>query len=450
MDSPWSFKLTRLDFLKALGLAGAGAALPGGAAFAKTNDPFRTPGSSNKTMKGVPFEAKDRPRIAIIGVGGRGTSLLGDFLGTGNVDVAAVCDVVPAKVANAQRIAVRAGQKEPAGYSKGDHDYENLLQRDDIDIAITATPWDWHVPISVFAMEQGKHAFTEVPAAKTIDDCWKLVDTSERTRRHCVMMENCCYGENEMTILNMIRQGLFGDLTHGEAAYIHDLRSELFSNAGEGLWRRFEHLHRNGNIYPTHGLGPVAKYINIHNGDRFEYLVSASSPERNLSRWRNDHTKPGEPKNAERYACGDMNTSIIKTANGLTVMLQHDVVGPRPYDRLNLISGTLATFRDYPARIFQDGQKVDDWQAFDDFLVKYQHPFWKEVGELAKKNGGHGGMDFVMAWRLIECVRQGIAPDMDVYDAAAWSAPSPLSEWSVAHGSAPAKFPDFTRGKWKG
>ena len=449
MSNNWTGKLTRLDFLKTLGLAGAGLAFPGTAGSKTPDDPIKTPKSSNNTMKGVPFEAKDRVRLAFIGVGGRGTSLLGQYLATGNVDVIAVCDVVPSKVANAQGIVARAGQKEPAGYSNSDHDFENLLKRDDFDIAIIATPWNWHVPMAVYAMEQGKHAFTEVPAAKTIDDCWKLVDTSERTQRHCVMMENCCYGQNEMAVLNMVRLGLFGKLTHGEAAYIHDLRDELFSDAGEGLWRRFEHLKRNGNIYPTHGLGPVAKYMDIHNGDRFDYLVSASSPERNLSRWRDDHTKEGDPKHAERYACGDMNTSIIKTANGLTIMLQHDVVGPRPYDRLNLISGTLATFRDYPARIFVDGQQVDDWQTFDSFIEKYQHPYWKEVGELAKKNGGHGGMDFVMAWRLIECVRKGIAPDMDVYDAAAWSAPSPLSEWSVAHGSAPAKFPDFTRGKWK-
>jgi predicted dehydrogenase len=302
--------------------------------------------------------------------------------------------------------------------------------------------------MAVFAMEQGKHAATEVPAAGTLADCWRLVDTSERTHRHCVMLENCCYGDSEMMVLNMARQGLFGELTHGEAAYIHDLRDELFSDAGEGLWRRTEHTERDGNLYPTHGLGPVAQYMGINRGDRFETLVSLSSLERGLSVYRARHVPRDSPKWRERYVCGDINTSVLRTRLGRTVMLQHDTVSPRPYSRHNLLSGTKGTFAGYPDRIFLDGQS-QDWEDADKYREKYRHPLWQKSGEMARKLGGHGGMDFIMAYRLIESIRQGEAPDMDVYDAAAWSAPGPLSVLSVANGGASVEFPDFTRGGWQ-
>jgi predicted dehydrogenase len=257
------------------------------------------------------------------------------------------------RVAAAQAKVVKAGQKEPAGYSAGERDFENLVKRDDLDVVYIPTPWRWHVPMAVAAMEAGKHVFVEVPAASTLEDCWKLVETSERTRRHCVMLENCCYGENELMVLGMVRAGLFGELTHAEAAYIHDLRNILFDNL-EGLWRRDEHFTRNGNLYPTHGLGPVAHYLDINRGDRFEALVSMSSREASLSA-RRDRPAGRRSRAKDTYACGDMNTSILRTARGRTVLLQHDVVTPRPYTRINHISGTKGAFRDYPARIFLDG-----------------------------------------------------------------------------------------------
>ncbi len=401
-----------------------------------------------QTMLGVPFDAKEHVRLGIIGVGGRGTSLLGDLLAVENVQVKAICDLVPEKVEHAQQMITDAGQAKPAGFGKSDWDFKNLNQLD-LDIVYVATPWNWHVPMAVDAMNNGMHVAVEVPAATTLEECWDLVNTSESTRKHCVILENCCYGENEMMVLGMVRDGFFGEITHGEAAYLHDLRGILTANEGEGLWRRFPHMQRNGNLYPTHGLGPVAHYMDIHRGDRFDYMVSVSSREASLSAYVKAHFPDGDPKRRENYICGDMNTSIIKTVKGRSILLQHDVVNPRPYSRLNLIEGTKGIFADYPPRIFTDGQKDEDWQKIDAFREKYGHPMWKATGDLARKIGGHGGMDYVMNYRLMDCVKRGLAPDIDVYDAAAWSAPTPLSEKSVAENGTSQKVPDFTRGHWQ-
>ena len=426
----------------------------GGAGLVLANDILNSnvlaaaPKGTPATMIGVPFEAKERVRLGIIGVGGRGTSLLRDLLVVENVEVKAICDLVPEKVEHAQKMVTDAGQAKPAGFSKGDWDFKNLNQLE-LDIVYIATPWNWHVPMAVDAMKNGKHAATEVPAATTLQECWDLVNTSEATRKHCVILENCCYGQNEMMVLQMVRDGIFGELTHGEAAYLHDLRKIVTANESEGLWRRVPHMQRNGNLYPTHGLGPVAHYMEIHRGDRFDYMVSVSSAEASLSAFVKSSFPDGDPKRAEKYVCGDMNTSIIKTVKGRSILLQHDVVNPRPYSRLNHISGTKGIFEDYPPRVFVDGQQDEDWQKIDAFRDKYEHPLWKATGEMARKTGGHGGMDYVMNYRLMDCVKRGLPPDIDVYDAAAWSAPTPLSEKSVAENGASQKFPDFTRGNWK-
>jgi hypothetical protein len=408
-----------------------------------------TPQSDHQSVIGMTFEPRPNVRMGLIGCGGRGSEMLKDFLGVEGLAVTAVCDVVKDAALHAQATVERAGQHPPAVYASGDHDFENLLRRDDVDFAYIPTPWEWHVPMALAAMNNGKHAFVEVPAAATLEDCWKLVDTSEKTRRHCIMMENCCYGYNELMVLNMIRAGLFGDLLYGEGAYLHDLRRLLFEDRSEGLWRRLPHTRRNGNLYPTHGLGPVANYMGINRGDRFDYLVSMSTPQRGLDAWRAAHVPKDSPKWKEKYICGDLNTSLIKTANGLVITLQHDVVNPHPYDRTNLIAGVKGIFRDYPPRIYFDDPKAEEYTPIDKFKAEYEHPLWKHEGELARKLGGHGGMDFLMLYRMIECMHKGLAPDLDVYDAAAWSAPGPLSEASVAQGSAPVKFPDFTRGRWK-
>ena len=402
----------------------------------------------SKTVLDLPFTAVN-PRIGIIGTGGRGTSLLQDFLAA-DAQVVSICDIVAEKAEHARSLVEKAGQKSPALYTHGDYAYEKLAAREDLDLVVIATPWDWHVRMATFTMEHGKHAAVEVPAATTLEDCWKLVDTSERTQRHCVMLENCCYGYNETLILNMIRAGRFGDLLYGEAAYLHDLREELFSTQGEGLWRRTVHTQRNGNLYPTHGLGPVANYMGVNRGDRFDFMVSMSTPQRGLDQYRKSHLQPGDPRQAEKYLTGDLNTSLIKTANGLTITLKHDVSNPHPYDRLNVIGGTIGVFADYPPRIYFDREKGgDEWGTIDSFKTEFENSHWRQEGEIARKLGGHGGMDFIMVYRLLQCMREGLPPDLDVYDAAAWSAPGPLSRLSVNQDSAPVKFPDFTRGLWK-
>ena len=447
--------LSRRDLLKSLAVAGAGLSLAHlgfpAAAHGSALQAGDAPRPGAPSMMGVKFEARDVPRIAIVGTGLRGRSVLTELLGVGNVRITALCDIVPAKVEMAKAQMKKAGHDyEPATYSDGEHDFEKLCARDDIDLVYTATPWRWHVPVAVSAMKHGKHAATEVPAALTVKDCWTLVDTSEATRRHCIMMENCCYGYNELLVLQMVRAGAFGDLMHGGAAYNHDLREILFETRDEGLWRRAAHLDHNGNLYPTHGLGPVAWYLGINTGDRFDYMVSMSTPEFGLTKWREDHIPKNDPRWKEKYVNGDLNSSLIKTAKGRTIRLEHNVSSPRPYSRINSIEGTKGLFEDYPPRIYVEEHGKDDaWTTIDEYKPEFEHPWWKAQGERAR-TGGHGGMDFIMAWRLIECMRQGLTPDLNVYDAAAWSAPGPLSEQSVAHGSAPVKFPDFTRGRWQG
>lgn len=440
--------LSRRDLLKAAGLAGAAlAATPG---MALPPPPPRAPGAAS--MLGVPFARHATVRLAIVGTGLRGRSLLREFLAVDGVQVTALADIVAEKAARASAMVTAAGQPAPALYTAGETDFERLVTRDDVDLVLTATPWDWHVPVCLAALAAGKHAATEVPAATTIEDCWALVQASERARRHCLMLENCCYDFNEMLVDRMVKEGVFGELLHAEAAYIHDLRGILFEDKDEGLWRRTPHVERDGNFYPTHGLGPVAWYLDIHGGDRFDYLVSMSTPEAGLTAWRAEHVPPGDPKWEERYRAGDLNSSLLKTVRGRTILLQHDVVNPTPYDRLNGIRGTKGVFKDYPPRLYLEGQPGGHrFRPLDDELrARYTHPLWQRIGEVARAKGGHGGMDYIMAYRLVETMREGLPPDFDVYDAAAWSAPWPLSEASLALSSAPVRFPDFTRGGWDG
>jgi predicted dehydrogenase len=439
-------RMSRRRLLQAASSAAAGLGLGSLGARAAAAQGDVAPPAGGATMIGVPFEPHDVVRVGLVGCGRRGLSHITDLVGIEKVQIKALCDVVPEQVSKAEAIVAKAGQPRPEGYTHGDHHYEELVRRDDLDIVYIVTPWDWHVPMALAAMAAGKHAFTEVPAAKTIEDCWKLVEASERTRRHCVMLENACYGWNELLVLNMVRAGVLGEILHGEAAYDHDLREIVFENASEGLWRRAEHIGRNGNLYPTHGLGPVARYMGIHRGDRFDHIVSMSSPEAGLTDYRKRRVPAADPKWQESYTCGDVNTSLIKTLRGRTIILQHAVANPRPYDRINLIAGTKGIFRDYPARLFIEGQAGRErWAGLKAQKERFEDPLWRQLKKAASRSG-HGGMDYVMSWRLVDCLRKGLAPDMDVYDAAAWSAPAPLSEASVAAGSAPMKFPDFTRG----
>ncbi len=450
--------LSRRDLLKSAALAGAALGVGGvfSPAIAESVTAAAQPDlapaapSARATMKGVPFERHDVVRIAIVGTGLRGRSVLHEFLGCPGVRITALCDNVPAKAQQAAKMVTDAGQPAPAVYSDGDHAFEQLVQRDDIDFIHTATPWEWHVPVMLAALAAGKHVSSECPFGSTLKELWALVDASEKSRKHCLQLENCNYGYNEMLVNRMVHAGVLGEPLHGAAAYLHDLRDILFEDRDEGLWRRGWHTRNNANLYPTHGLGPVSWYLDIHKGDRFDYMVSMSTEERGLTRHREETVKDkANPKWQERYVTGDLNSSLIRTVQGRTILLQHDVSNPRPYSRLNAIQGTKGLFEDYPARIYVEGQAGGErWGAIDPWKKQFEDPLWTKLGEQAR-NGGHGGMDFVMAWRLVQCLHDGLAPDIDVYDSAAWSAPLPLSEISVAKGSAPMKFPDFTRGNWK-
>jgi len=445
--TPSNRSLSRRGFLT-VAAAGTGLGLPGVLGAAARPAPVPKPKVGQKRVFGLKFPPMDKVRIGLIGVGARGSALLGNLLDLDGVEIKAVCDLVPERVKGGQQRVVAKGQAEPAGYAKGETDFEHLCQRDDLDLVYIATPWDWHVPMAVSAMKNGKHAATEVPAAITLGECWQLVDTAEQTQRHCLMLENCCYGETELLVLSMARQGVFGELIHGEAGYLHEARDFVLQGSSASNWRQRFVATRNGNLYPTHGLGPVAQYLGINTGDQFDHLVSMSSLELSLSR-RRAALPADDPRRRDKFACGDVNTSLIKTALGRTIMVQYSLTMPRPYSRINLISGTAGTFCDYPPRLHLDGQP-EGWQTdLQPYRDRYGHPLWKKLSGPAQASGGHGGMDYVMNWRLIQCLREGMPLDLTVYDAAAWSSIVPLSIESVGKGSAPVVIPDFTRGEWR-
>jgi predicted dehydrogenase len=308
----------------------------------------------------------------------------------------------------------------------------------------------------VAAMKAGAHAFVEIPIALTIEEMWDIVNTSEATGRHCMLMENVNYGREELLYLNMVRQGVIGELLHGEAAYIHELRGQMNGGDSTGSWRTLHYANRNGNLYPCHGLGPVAQYMNLARGeDNFRRLVSFSSPARGRKLWAEKSTNLTKPEfKTLDYQCGDMNTALIKTTLGRTVMVQWDETSPRPYTRHNLIQGTKGTLKGFPNGMAIEGmtKNYHEWTSTEEFNAiaeKYEHPLFKRMGELAKKMGGHGGMDFLMLFRIIECLRKGEPLDQNVYEGCYWSAVAPLSEKSIKEDGMPQDFPDFTRGGWK-
>jgi hypothetical protein len=326
--------MQRRDFLKSAAAAGV-TAIGSKFGLAKTIEETQT---KNATMAGFAAKPMDRVRVGFIGVGARGSGHVQQMLLLDGVDVTAICDDWKDLAERSAKACADKGRPKPAVYDKGPLDYKNLLQRNDVDIVVIATPWEWHARMAVDAMLAGKHAFTEVPAAYTVENCWKLVDTSEKTRKHCMMMENVNYGREELMVLNMCKLGVFGDILHGEAAYIHDLRGQMNEvEHGTGSWRTVHYQKRNGNLYPTHGLGPVAHYMGINRGDRFDYMSSVSSPSRARTIYGKAHFPPDHKWNTTPFVCGDINTSIIKTVLGRTIMVQWDEELPRPYSRLNLL-----------------------------------------------------------------------------------------------------------------
>lgn len=458
---------SRRDFLRTAALAGLGLGMARGL----TPNAEAAPDPRALLYTGITEMGKIRPRpagakpvwnlttkplekvrVGHIGLA-RGMTHVNDCLNLPFVEVVAVCDLLQDRAQRAADTIKAKTGKAPIVYAGDENAWEKLCERTDIDVIYVSTPWEWHVPMCVKAMKEGKHAFVEVSPAVTVDECWKLVDTSELTQKHCVVLENCCYGDSELFVLNLARQGFFGELKHAECAYIHDLREEqMFRLGAEGAWRRNYHTFIDGNLYPTHGLGPVAQYLGTNRGDAFGYVVSMSSPEHNLTLYRDKHQPNGGRHKDEKYICGDMNTSLIKTRLGRSIMIQHDVVSPRPYSRINALCGSRATFFGFPDRMAVDGDS-HRWTYEGATMTKFKqenaHPLWKKVGDLARKVGGHGGMDYIMNYRLLDCIRQGITPDMNVYDAADWSCILEISACSVKNGSMPVQCPDFTRGGWK-
>ncbi|WP_316794284.1 Gfo/Idh/MocA family protein [Pedobacter frigoris] len=451
-------KANRRKFLQQLAV-GSGALTLGLPDFVKANDgeetisdSFNGYGSAPRfNMSGYAAPKIDKVKIGIIGLGMRGPGAVNRLSNIEGVEIKALCDKLPERATAAQRYLVNKGLPKAAEYS-GENGWKTMIDKEGLDLVYTCTPWDLHTPIAVYAMESGCHVATEVPAALTIENCWKLVDTSERTRKHCMMLENCCYDFFEMLTLNMVRNGMFGELIHAEGAYNHDLLSLNFNKKGyQDMWRLKKNINFNGNLYPTHGLGPIAQCMNINRGDRMDYLVSVSSNDFLMGAEAEKRAQKDEfyKQFAGKNYRGNMNVTTIKTVKGKTMMLQHDVTTPRPYSRIHLLSGTKAFASKYPEpERIAFGERWVKEAELKKLYDTYSPPIIKHVGEIAKKVGGHGGMDFIMDWRLIDCLRNGLPLDQDVYDAAAWSCIVPLSGKSVAKKSTSIDIPDFTRGAW--
>lgn len=437
----------RRSFLKVAAGVGLGlglAAKPGSV----EATPTTSSGSPYDDPLGFAAPALETVRIGFVGVGLQGGSHVQNFLRIPGVEIRAICDVDAARAEEVAQWVAEAGRPRPDRYTNGELDWGRLCDRDDIDLVFNATPWRWHVPVCIAAMESGKHTAVEVPAAYTVDDCWRLVETAERTQRHCIMMENCCYGRRELMILRMVRAGLLGEILHAEGAYIHDLRAIKLGASNEGLWRWQHSTRRNGNLYPTHGIGPVAQCLDINRGDQFDYLVSMSSPARGLAAWAAENLPPDNPRRKAHFVLGDMNTSLIRTKLGRSIVLQHDTSTPRPYSRIDLVQGTGGTVVGYPDRVHIEGRSpAHAWEELEAYRAEWDHPLWMEL-ERDAAGAGHGGMDYLEDVRLVRGLRAGTALDLDVYDAAAWSVLTAVSERSVAERSQPIDVPDFTRGRW--
>lgn len=419
----------------------------------RTKVPARPAGQCD--MLGFAADPIETVRVGFVGLGMRGPGAVDRFTHLEGVQIVALCDVVPENVEHCQQILERAGRPRAEAYADGEFAYQELCKRDDIDLVYICTDWKHHVPVALCAMENGKHAAIEVPAASTLDEIWSLINTSERTRKHCIMLENCCYDFYEMTALNMAQQGLFGEIIHAEGAYLHCLEpfwAEYWNN-----WRlEFNRTHK-GDVYPTHGLGPVCQALNIHRGDRMKTLVAMETS----SRMGAPAYKKITGRDIDGFANGDHTMTLISTEQGKTILVEHGVMTPRPYSRMYQLVGTKGFAQKYPRPGFSfepeqlpghishenlDAHEFVPKDVYDSLMEEYKPQIVREIGEYAKSVGGHGGMDFMMDYRLVYCLHNGLPLDMDVYDMAEWCCLAELGSISMEHGSAPVEVPDFTRG----
>ena len=398
--------------------------------------------------RGQEGKAMDKPvRVGFVGVGGRGTGLLSYSVGMKDVLVPAVCDINPGAAARAQAVVAKAGQPKPEAYTKGDEDFRRLMDRDDLDACVIATPWEWHTPMSVHAMKAGKYAACEVPCALTLEECWALVDTSEQTKVPFMMLENWSFRRDNLAVLNMIRKGLLGDIIHCHCAHSHNCMHWYFDGRGYPRWSGKHLTRRDCDLYPTHSLGPVLSWMDLNCGDRIDFLCSVATIQRGITgqlvaKYGKDH-----PPAKLKYLQGDIVTSICRTVKGRTLVINNDMQTPRPYDNRWEIEGTQGLYNEQRAAVYLHGVSPghEQWEPFAPYQAKYDHTWWKTLSAA----GGHGGTDALELQQFYKAVREKGPTPIDVYDSVVMSVIFPLSEQSIAKGSQPVKCPDFTRGKWE-
>ncbi len=454
-------KTNRRDFVKMGTVAGMGIA-----GMALTNQEVL----AQKKEKGKEVVKRDPKivRAGFIGVGGRGSGHVHDSITVGGLEIVAICDISQAALDRTVKIVTDNGMKAPKTYTGSDRAFEEMLKNEELDSVIIATPWEWHVPMAVASMKAGvPYTGVEVSAANSIEECWDLVNVHEQTGKQVMIMENVCYRRDVMAILNMVRSNLFGELVHCRCGYEHDLREVKFDLTktdlkigkeahSEAQWRGLHAVKRNGDLYPTHGLGPIGTYLNINRGNRFLTLSAMATKSRGLSKFIDDHAAKDSPLHHLNFNLGDIVTSMIKTTNGETIIVTHDTNLPRPYSLGFRVQGTSGQWEGEGSGGWQDpGEKIyvegksrpHVWDKAEEWLKKYDHQYWREKGAQAT-GAGHGGMDFIMLNDFYDAVRNKKQVPLDAYDAAAWSAVSALSEMSVARGGELVDFPDFTRGQW--
>ena len=407
-------------------------------------------------------------KIGVIGTGLRGQWMINLFLDRPDVEISAICDIDDKMIEMTKEIFRKKGRPIPKIYNRDENDYLNLLSNEDLDGVNIATPWRWHYPMAISAMKNNVHVGVEVPAALTVSECWDLVDTSEKTGKLCMIMENVCYRRDIMAILNMVRLGMFGEIIHCQGGYQHDLRHVKFNDGSqpygggvefgkkgfsEARWRTQHSVDKNADLYPTHGLGPVSPMMDINRGNRMLHVTSTASQARGLNKYIVEKGGKDHPNTQVNFKLGDVVTSVIKCANGQTIVLSHDTNSPRPYSLNFRVQGTQGIWMKDNKSIYIEGLSPENhrWESENKYLNEYDHPLWKRFSS-SKDNlsqAGHGGMDFFIARAFIESIKGAKKPVIDVYDAVSMSVIVPLSESSIESGSKPIKIPDFTRGKWE-
>jgi len=425
--------VARRDFLKASVAAAAGAAL-------------------TSSQRAEPASGAGNPvRVGAVGVGGRGTGLLGTLLAMEGVEVPAVCDIDAGRVGRAQDIVEKARGTRPEGYSRDEEHFKELMDRDDLDAVIVATYWEWHAPMAAYAMKAGKYVAVEVPAAMSFDECWELVNTHEETGVPCMMLENWSFRRDNLAVLNMIRQGLLGEIVHCHCAHSHDCVDHwFFYSNGTDRWPSKYLINYNRDQYPTHSLGPVISWMDIGCGDYYAYATSTATASTAINAHFASKFGPDHPGAMRKYAQGDIVTTVVKTHQGRSIVINYDMQLPRPYDNRWMIQGTLGIYNEQRDAVYLTGvsPQYHQWEPFGPYQEKHDHSWWKTPDEGAA-GASHGGTDYLELREFVRAVRGKVQTPIDVYDSVMMSVIIPLSEQSIAEGSAPVECPDFTRGKWK-